>query len=145
METEGRSTLSFSRSFGVAPRENAETVVSENFCQKTSNNSITKTYYSEPFNYRFFKHFREGIASWGKHPIKNTRSYSEGSLKQKIEIMGELNASVYYWRYEMKEYEYDVALSFSDGSTNICPEKCQNNWQTSGHTVKLGVNNDCYR
>ena len=35
---------------------------------------------TEPFNCWFFGHFREGVASMGKHPSKNTRSYSEASL-----------------------------------------------------------------
>ena len=41
---------------------------------------------TEPFNCRIFGHFREGIASW--------RSLLQGGyLKQKIEIIGELNVS----------------------------------------------------
>ena len=41
---------------------------------------------AEPFNCRFFEDFREGIASWNSLLQRRT-------LKQKIEIMGELNAS----------------------------------------------------
>ena len=41
---------------------------------------------SEPCNCRFFEHFRQGIASWSS-------LLQRRALKQKIEIMGELNAS----------------------------------------------------
>ena len=54
-----------------------------NFCQ------VKMGYGSEPFNCRFFGHFREVVASMKKHPSKNTRSYREEVLGGRPKLLEE--------------------------------------------------------
>ena len=66
---------------------------------------VKSSNFAEPFNCRIFEYFHESIAS-GNSLLRRR------CLKQKIKIMGELNASQQFWMFRFQNRYVNVKCEF---------------------------------